>query len=79
MADKCNLTIHLDAEIIRKARVLAVERSTSLSDLVAHEIEHLVSDEDRYRSACRQALVDLETGFHLGGGALPARDELHEP
>ncbi|MGI8828117.1 MAG: hypothetical protein ACR2JC_21305 [Chloroflexota bacterium] len=78
MPGKRNLTIHLDAEILRKARVLAVERSLSLSGLVAAELERLVSDEDRYQLARRQALEDLESAFHLGGGELPERDELHE-
>ncbi len=78
MAEKRNLTIQLDAEIIRKARVLAVERSMSLSGLAARELERLVSDQDRYRSACQQAPADLETGFHLGGGLLSVRDDLHE-
>ncbi len=78
MTEKRNLTIQLDAEIIRRARVLAVERSMSLSGLVAQELERLVSDEDRYQSACRQGLADLKTGFHLGGDSLPSRDELHE-
>lgn len=78
MADKRNLTIRLDADHIRKARVLAVARSLSLSGLVAEELGRLVRDEERYRSACCQALADLETGFHLGGGVLPARDEFHE-
>ncbi len=78
MAEKRNLTIQLDAEIIRKARVLEVKRSMSLSGLAARERERLVSDIDQYRSAYQQALTELETGFHLGGGELPARDELHE-
>ena len=78
VADKRNLTIRLDVGLIRKAQVLAVERSLSLSGLVAEELGRLVDDEERYRSARRQALADLETGFHLGGGALPPRGELHE-
>lgn len=77
MAEKRNLTIQLDAEILRKARVLAAQRSVSLSRLVAQELERLVVDEDQYQAACRQALVDLNAGFHLGGGPLPLREELH--
>lgn len=77
-AQKRNLTIQLDADIIRKARILAAERSTSVSRLVAEEIERLVREEERYRAARRQALADLSQGFHLGDGPLPARDELHE-
>ncbi|HZU11942.1 MAG TPA: hypothetical protein VFB58_03810 [Chloroflexota bacterium] len=78
MAGKRNLTIQLDAEIIRKARILAVEQDLSISGLVARELERLVGDQERYQAARRRALVDLETGFHLGGGVLPRRDELHE-
>ena len=40
--------------------------------------EGLITDEERYRATCRQALVDLETGFHLGGGSLPPREELYD-
>ncbi|HLJ68558.1 MAG TPA: DUF6364 family protein [Chloroflexota bacterium] len=75
---KQNLTIQLDKEIIRKARLLAVERSTSISRLVADQIERLVDGEERYQSARAAALEELHTGFHLGGGVLPERAELHE-
>jgi hypothetical protein len=78
MADKQNLTVQLDSEIIRKARVLAAERSTSISRLVAEEIERLVAKDEAYRRARDKALADLERGFDLGGGPLPTRDELHE-
>ncbi|MBV9278848.1 MAG: hypothetical protein JOZ41_02090 [Chloroflexi bacterium] len=78
MAQKRNLTIQLDAEIIRKARLLAVERSVSVSRLVAEQLERLVEDEARYRGARREALADLNSGFHMGGGPLPSREELHE-
>jgi hypothetical protein len=76
---KQNITIALDKEILRKARVLAVERSTSVSGLVAQEIERLVSGRDRYEQARREALADLERGYDLGSnGRLPARDELYD-
>ncbi len=78
MGAKRNLTVQLDAEIIRKARVLAVQRSTSVSRLVAEQLEHLVNDEERYRQAEQAALADLGAGFHLGGGELPVRADLHE-
>jgi predicted transcriptional regulator len=78
MGTKRNLTVQLDAEIIRKARVLAVQRSTSVSRLVAEQLEHLVNDEDRYHKAEQVALADLDTGFHLGSGELPSRAELHD-
>jgi predicted transcriptional regulator len=77
MAEKRNLTIRLDADLVRKARALAMERSVSVSRLVAEELERLISEEEQYGAACRQALDDLSTGFHLGG-AVSSREQLHE-
>jgi predicted transcriptional regulator len=78
MARKRNLTVQLDEELVRKARVLAAQRSTSVSRLVAEELEVLVRDDERYEEAMREALTELERGAHLGGGPYAGRDELHE-
>jgi hypothetical protein len=78
MAQKRNLTIQLEAETIRKARMLAVERSTSVSRLVAEEIERLVGEDEQYRAAQQVALTQLNRGFHLGGEVPPPREELHD-
>ena len=61
-----------------KAKVLAARRSTSVSRLVASEISRLVSEDDEYRLAEVKALGHLDSGFALGGGALPGRDSLHD-
>jgi hypothetical protein len=77
VASKQNLTIQLDRETIRKAKVLAAKRGTSIGALVAAQIEESVQAEDAYESARRHALELLDRGFHLGGGR-PDRDDLHE-
>ena len=74
---KQNLTVQLDRDTIRKAKILAAKRGTSVSGLVAAQIRESVQAEDAYESARRTALELLEKGFHLGGGR-PNRDELHE-
>jgi predicted transcriptional regulator len=74
---KRNLTVQLDAEVIAKARVLAAKRSTSVSQLVAREIERQVAEDEAYQGARATALHQLDRGFHLGGGGLPDRDSLH--
>jgi predicted transcriptional regulator len=74
---RSNVTLQLDDEILRRARMLAAERSTSVSRLVAEQIEKLVDDDARYDAARRRALALLARGYHLGGGELPTRDELH--
>jgi hypothetical protein len=75
---KQNLTISLDRKTIRMAKILAARRSTSISGLLARQIEILVGEEEVYERAERQALSLLEQGFHLGGVIRASRDEWHE-
>jgi len=75
---KQNLTIRLDRQTIQKAKVLAARRSTSVSDLLAHQIEILVGEEEAYEFAEQQAMTLLDKGFHLGGVIRVNRHELHE-
>lgn len=77
-AGKQNVTISISRETVRKARILAAERSTSISGLLAEEIDKLVGAEDAWQQAQRSALALLEQGFHLGGRITATRDELHE-
>lgn len=70
--------MHLDDATIYKAKVLAARRATSLSKLVAGEIERLADEDDVYQDAQQIALRQLEQGFHLGGGSPPNRESLHE-
>jgi hypothetical protein len=75
---KQNLTISLDRESIRKAKIVAARRSTSISGLLARQIEILIGEEEAYERAERQAMTLLDEGFHLGGARRASRDELHE-
>ena len=77
MAVKQNLTVQLDREIIRKAKVLAAKRGTSVSGFIAAQIRESVDRDDAYEAAQRSALELLDQGFHMGGGRLD-RDGLHE-
>jgi hypothetical protein len=63
---------------VRKARILAARRSTSISGLLAEEIEKLLGAEEAWERSERSALELLEQGFHLGGLTFANRDELHE-
>lgn len=75
---KQNLTVSLNTQTIQKAKVLAAKRSTSISGLLAGQIEALVDAEDAYESAHRTALDLMERGFHMGGTHSIHRDALHE-
>jgi hypothetical protein len=76
--EKQSISIRLDCETIRKARVIAARRSTSISGLLAHQLEVLVEEEKAYERAKRQALALLGQGFHLGTDIRVNRDKIHE-
>lgn len=78
MSAKQNLTVSLDKEIIRKAKILAATRGASISHLLASYIERMTEEEESYERAQRRALALLEQGFHLGGKVKATRDEWHE-
>ncbi len=73
---KTNLTIQLDEAVIRRARMVAARRGTSVSALVARELDHLVAREDRYEDARRRALELMETS-KAHGGRTWTRDDLY--
>lgn len=75
---KQNVTISISPDIVRKAKILAARRSTSISGLLAEQIEILVGADEAYERSERSALALLEEGFHLGGFPPASRDELHE-
>lgn len=75
---KQNLTVSLERETIRKAKILAARRSTSISGLLAQQIEVLIGEDEAYERAKRRALALLDEGFDLGGTIRVTRDELHE-
>jgi hypothetical protein len=72
------VTTRLSREILEKARALAARRATTISKLLAEQIESLVGDDAAYQCAERRALALLDRGFSLGGGAHGTRDECHE-
>jgi hypothetical protein len=73
-----NVTVSLTRQTLQKAKVLAARRATSISGLLAHQIEILVGEEEAYEQAQRQAMNLLEQGFPMGGVIRAKRDELHE-
>jgi uncharacterized protein DUF6364 len=72
-----NLTVQLDEDVIKLARVIAAKRGTSVSGLVAQEIEDLAAREERYEEAFRRAR-EVMTHATAHGGRRWSRQELHE-
>ena len=56
---KQNLTVRLDRETIRKAKILAAKRGTSISELVSKAIAEQVADGEAFEAAARRAVAFL--------------------
>ena len=78
MEKATNITVKVDAALAKEAKVLAARRGTSLSRLVAEQLETLVHDDQAYAAASRRALRRLKRGFDLGWEPAEERSVLHE-
>lgn len=75
---KTNVTLKLDADLLREARVVAAEEGRSLSALLADRLEALVRERKAFERARRRALARLQKGLDLRWTPPQSRDELHE-
>jgi hypothetical protein len=75
---KTNITLKLDAALLREIRVLAAEEGTSISALLAARLEQIVRERKTYERARKRALVRLREGLDLQWTPARSRDELHE-
>lgn len=73
-----NLTLAIDEELLRKARKLAVERDTSVNQLVRDYLGSLVSQQDRRRLARERLLGRMRERPVVVGPRTWTRDDLHE-
>jgi hypothetical protein len=75
---KTNITLKVDSELAREARILAAKRGSSLSRLVSEELEQLVERDQTFERARKRALHRLKQGYDLAWRKPSSRDELHE-
>lgn len=75
---KTNVTLRIDADLAREAKVLAARQGTSLSRLMAEQLEDLTRRDRDYRAAQHRALARLDTGFDLEWTPPGSRGELYE-
>jgi len=75
---KTNITLKIETELLRQARVLAAEEGTSISALLATRLEQAVRERKGYHQARKSALARLRKGFNLRWTPPSSRDELHE-
>jgi hypothetical protein len=75
---KQNITLSLDKTLIRKSKIIAAQRETSVSIMLSDELEKLIQRTEQYELTKRKALANLEKGFHFGGKITVSREVLHE-
>ena len=75
-----NVTLAIPKDLLRKAKILAVQKNTSLSGLLTQMLAELVSRQEGYEQARRSSLAMLKNGLDLGtqGNITWKREELHE-
>ena len=75
---KTNLTLRLDADLLREARVVAAEEGRSISALLTDRLEAIVRERKAFARAKRRALARLRAGLDLQWTPPRSRDDLHE-
>jgi plasmid stability protein len=73
-----NVTITLEEEVARWARVWAARHDTSVSRLVGELLRQRMLEEVGYEAAMQQHLAVEPKPLKKEGGRYPSRDELHD-
>lgn len=75
---KQNITLSLDKDLIKKGKIIASKKETSLNRLLSDFLKQIIEEEDFYEQCKRKAVNILNKGYHLGGKITYTREELHE-
>jgi hypothetical protein len=75
---KTNVTLRLDSDFLRQARMLAAEEHTSISAMLAARVQQIVRECKPYHRSRERALTRLRKGMNLRWTPAGSRDELHE-
>jgi Family of unknown function (DUF6364) len=75
---KQNVTLSIEKEIIKKGKVVAARKDTSISKMLADLLKGMVENDERYEAAKRSALQLMKKGVPLGGRITWKREDLYE-
>ena len=75
---KRNLTLTVDEELLRAARKVALDRDTSVNNLVREYLAQLVEETDKRKAALAELDEIFRTGTVTLGQITWTRDDLHE-
>jgi len=75
-----NVTLSIPKEILRKAKILAVRKNTSLSGLLSQTLAAMVSEDEKFEQARQRTIKLMRKGLNLGtqGSISWTREDLHD-
>lgn len=73
-----NVTLSLDEDVARWARIRAAELDTSVSRLLSDQLREMMARDQSYRAAMKRYLAQPPRLLHESGQPYPSRDELHD-
>jgi len=73
-----NLTIVVDEDVLKRARIRAIEESTSVNAVVRAYLATYAGADRRREDACERLLALSRASRSRRGDAVWSRDELHE-
>jgi hypothetical protein len=75
---KQNITLSIEKDIIKKGKIIAAQKDTSISKMLSEQLKQIIDMEEQYEAAKRSALQTLKKGFRLGGKITWKREDLYE-
>jgi hypothetical protein len=75
---KVNITLKLDADLLRGIQELAAVEGTSVGALLAAHLEQIVRERKNYERARKRALARLREGLDLQWVPPRSRTQIHE-
>jgi hypothetical protein len=75
---KTNITLELDAALLREIRVLDAEERTSINAMLGACLEQFLREYKSYDRSRRHAFAQLRDEMNLGWTPPRCRDELYE-
>ncbi len=77
---KTNITIRIDSELARQAKIIASKKGISLSAMIGDWLSSITKRNSDYEKAYKRHKKMMEKGMNLGVYGKPtwAREELHE-
>lgn len=77
---KTNITLKLDAGLLRRVKVLAAQKGTSVSAMLTTQLEEVLTKtkDDAYEEAMKRAIELMKQSTGYGWQKPNSREELHE-